>query len=490
MPTFAGPMLRRFLLILPATALVARVAQAQPAPARFPFPPTYGLGLPFLNDNQHSLRTLGMGVGMAMYAEPFINDYNPALLPSSAQSLMIEGDLSYWSHGRTYLEGGERAAPLSKFRIPNLRVAYPLLSGTLTLRAAYQAPRTYDFDTRTETVIPQGNLPVPDQMIRRASGSAKIRQYSLGAGFTMVPNLSGGLQVDYLTGTFGAASSTLYSSFDVPDVTTRWADGGKVTSWRLTGALFHRFPLSRALILGSGLSATYSLPLKTKGALSSEDLGTQLYPRATTRIPLLVKGGLSVGNDRTWRVGTDASWQRWSAYRSWNGAAQYPDAFSVAVGGELTPGGLDAAEYLKRSTYRAGFSYARQIREELPRTVTELALSAGASFPVTGVEEKRRSYVNLALRFGRAIYPEPNVYKGGFFEIGAGLTFNSRLYIQIGRGNCPIPSCHVRKKHLHDGQEFRGQPWYKMQNPHIGEKLPYRKSTDKPRTNDKKQFRF
>ncbi len=36
---------------------------------------------------------------------------------------------------------------------------------------------------------------------------------------------------------------------------------------------------------------------------------------------------------------------------------------------------------------------------------------------------------------------------------------------------CPIESCHVRKVHLHSGVKYRGQPWYKKQNPAIGEKI-------------------
>ncbi|WP_046242536.1 hypothetical protein [Hymenobacter terrenus] len=36
---------------------------------------------------------------------------------------------------------------------------------------------------------------------------------------------------------------------------------------------------------------------------------------------------------------------------------------------------------------------------------------------------------------------------------------------------CPIESCHVRKVHLHSGVKYRGQPWFKKQNPAIGEKI-------------------
>ncbi len=36
---------------------------------------------------------------------------------------------------------------------------------------------------------------------------------------------------------------------------------------------------------------------------------------------------------------------------------------------------------------------------------------------------------------------------------------------------CPIESCHVRKKHTHEGVVYRGQPLWKKQNPQIGEKI-------------------
>jgi hypothetical protein len=39
---------------------------------------------------------------------------------------------------------------------------------------------------------------------------------------------------------------------------------------------------------------------------------------------------------------------------------------------------------------------------------------------------------------------------------------------------CPIDACHVRMKHAHGDDEFRGQPIWKKQNPKIGEKLPKR----------------
>ncbi len=500
--------LSRFRSFLPVALLcgVTASAFAQPSPNRPPYAPTYGLGLTNLNQNFGSIRSLGLnGIGMALADEAYINDFNIALLPYGAQALIIDADLSFWTQGRTYFDGrpdgagSSRSAPLSKFRIPAIRVAYPLISGTLVLRAAYQPVRPYDFLTRSTTLFVQPS-PVPggesliDKLDRVASGAARLRQYSLGAGFTMLPNITGGIQLDYLTGTFSANSTTSYVAAD-PSSTLNteknWSDAGNVRSWRLTGALSQRLRLTQTLTLRSGLSATYSLPLSTGGAISGEGSGGGAgLSRVPTRIPLLLRGGISFSDDRKWRGGLDGSWQRWGSYKTWSGLAKYTNALSLGVAGEYIPGGTEAETYWKRVTYRAGVRYDNRPVEEMGRPVSEYSLGFGASFPVTSLLEKRRSYVNAGLRIGRASYPETDVYRATTFEIGVGFTLNTRLYIQVGRGNCPIPSCHVRKKHSHDGTEFRGQPWYKMQNPHIGEKLPYRKNTEKPKSNEKARYKF
>jgi len=45
------------------------------------------------------------------------------------------------------------------------------------------------------------------------------------------------------------------------------------------------------------------------------------------------------------------------------------------------------------------------------------------------------------------------------------------LLLLAGCRTCPIPSCHVRKAHMHSGKKYRGQPLWKKQNPAIGEKI-------------------
>lgn len=37
---------------------------------------------------------------------------------------------------------------------------------------------------------------------------------------------------------------------------------------------------------------------------------------------------------------------------------------------------------------------------------------------------------------------------------------------------CPIDSCQTKMVHTHNGNEFRGMPWWRKQNPKTGELDP------------------
>ena len=50
---------------------------------------------------------------------------------------------------------------------------------------------------------------------------------------------------------------------------------------------------------------------------------------------------------------------------------------------------------------------------------------------------------------------------------------------------CPMEACHTRKVHLHNGTKYRGQPWFKKQNPAIGEKIKVHKQEKGKHSNDR-----
>ncbi|SNC63044.1 hypothetical protein SAMN06265337_0794 [Hymenobacter gelipurpurascens] len=52
---------------------------------------------------------------------------------------------------------------------------------------------------------------------------------------------------------------------------------------------------------------------------------------------------------------------------------------------------------------------------------------------------------------------------------------------------CPMEACHTRKVHLHNGTKYHGQPWFKKQNPAIGEKIKIHNQNQSKHNNDRRK---
>ena len=75
-------------------------------------------------------------------------------------------------------------------------------------------------------------------------------------------------------------------------------------------------------------------------------------------------------------------------------------------------------------------------------------------------------------------YPDSNIPTSVTFKQPTlYLTFGFRYkFPEIRR--CPVKSCRIQLKHVHSGKEYRGQPFYKEQNPKIGELEHWRHTWD------------
>jgi hypothetical protein len=94
------------------------------------------------------------------------------------------------------------------------------------------------------------------------------------------------------------------------------------------------------------------------------------------------------------------------------------------LGGEITPDQLAVGNYLKRITYRAGFSYEKTPFAINNKQLTDLGINFGLSLP-TG-----RSSLDFAFRAGKRGDKSVNVLEETYFKIYFGITFNDRWFIR------------------------------------------------------------
>jgi hypothetical protein len=115
---------------------------------------------------------------------------------------------------------------------------------------------------------------------------------------------------------------------------------------------------------------------------------------------------------------------------------------------------------------------------DLGRAISPETIEKSMFFNIGGVIEKNVSeYFRF---FGRVSYEFKN-YQAGMEETG--VKFHHKipaLWLNVGinmsypdKPRCKISNCHVQMEHRHGGaKEWRGQPFYKKQNPHYGELHP------------------
>lgn len=79
----------------------------------------------------------------------------------------------------------------------------------------------------------------------------------------------------------------------------------------------------------------------------------------------------------------------------------------------------------------------------------------------------------MPLQYQDSNIPPEVTYKQPTLNVSFGFRYK---FPEIRR--CPVKSCRIQLKHVHSGREYRGQPFYKEQNPKIGELEHWRHKLD------------
>ncbi len=78
--------------------------------------------------------------------------------------------------------------------------------------------------------------------------------------------------------------------------------------------------------------------------------------------------------------------------------------------------------------------------------------------------EFRNYSLTMPVQLPDGAIPESVTYKQPTLYVNVGFRYK---FPEIRR--CPVKACHTQLKHIHSNKEYRGQPFYKVQNPGTGE---------------------
>jgi hypothetical protein len=149
-------------------------------------------------------------------------------------------------------------------------------------------------------------------------------------------------------------------------------------------------------------------------------------------LPGFWEAGISFDNASNWVIGAEVSARNWSAYNG-DDAEKMRNSIRFGLGGEYVPDPTSIDSYLKRVSYRAGFSYAKTPFSERGTQITDRAVHAGLSLPIGSVPrppEYNQSFINLGVALGQQGSTQNGLLQEKYVRFMIGLTLNSSWFIK------------------------------------------------------------
>ena len=394
----------------------------------------YGLGV--LADQSQGFNRAMCGVGQGLRYSNQVNYLNPASY-SSVDSLTMLVDVGMSGQVTNFKEGGKRINAnnadfeyvTAAFRMfPGIGMSVGVLPFTnVGYNYSYSEPIA---GTRTSTT-------------NTFHGSGGLRQAYLGVGWQVLPQLSVGMNMSYLWGTYDKYISISNSDNYVNTVTRNYST--TVNSYRIDfGAQWQQLlQAGDVLTLGATytprhqLGADANMTLTSLDKTSGESKSSTLTVGDAFALPTMVGVGIAWQHGSKLTLGLDYSLQQWgkidmpemagneNAYIKKSGLLC--DRHRIVVGGQWIPNPV-SRRYYNRINYRFGVSYATPyVKVNGIDGPKEYTVSAGFGFPIVN-GWNNRSMLNISGQWVRSSAKE--LITENTFRINIGLTFNERWFMK------------------------------------------------------------
>jgi long-subunit fatty acid transport protein len=139
--------------------------------------------------------------------------------------------------------------------------------------------------------------------------------------------------------------------------------------------------------------------------------------------------GFSLDNAVNWSINADVAMQNWSNFKNFEGQKPFENTTRVGLGGEFVPEPA-SPKYLRRVTYRAGFSYGQTQYVVNNEQLKEAAVTWGFSFPLGRSLMTESSFLNLGFAVGKRGTTNNNLVQENFIRGQLGISLNNKWFIQ------------------------------------------------------------
>ncbi|MHA8065376.1 hypothetical protein V7S76_01725 [Aquirufa sp. ROCK2-A2] len=382
------------------------------------------VGMGELDEGHSSSNIMMSGLGVSNSNGIYSSVINPALLARNRYTSFEVGVNTEYKNLQDY----RQRQSVFGGNYQSINITLPG-SSRWTFAIGLRPYSSVQYDTKSYRRL---NLLGLDSLIYSFSGVGNVNKLSFSNGFRISKEVYVGLEMDYLFGNIIRNVSTQNLS-DGQYYKVQLENRNDYSDFTFKAGVAYRHAIRKDLYLNVG--ATVDLN-STMGASQIKRFAILDYTglniiNADTlskktpfvqNLPVTKKFGISLERIAKWMIGIDYISTDWTKVENNIGQARaLPVSNKWVIGGEYTPDFESVSSYLKRTTYRAGFSYQTTpyaISATTPYAV-DMNFSVGAALPLRNL-----SYLNVSYQFGKRGTLSENNLEEQYHRITLGLTLS------------------------------------------------------------------
>ena len=382
------------------------------------------VGMGELDEGHSASNAMMSGLGVSNSNGIYSSVINPALLARNRYTSFEVGLSTEYKN----LRDNRQRQSVFGGNYQSLNLTLPA-SARWTFAIGLRPFSTVQYETQSYRRL---NLLGLDSLIYALSGAGNVNKLSFSNGFRISKELYIGLETNYLFGNIVRNVSTQNLS-DGQYYKVQLENRNDYSDFMFKAGLAYRHALKKDLYVNIGATLDLSSSLNasqikrfaildyTGNSTINADTLSQKTP-FVQNLPVSKKFGISLEKIAKWMVGIDFISTDWTKVENNIGQARpLPVSNKWIIGGEYTPDFESVTSYLKRTTYRAGFSYQTTpyaISATTPYAV-DMNFSFGAALPLRNL-----SYLNISYQFGKRGSLSSNNLEEQYHRITMGLTLS------------------------------------------------------------------
>lgn len=355
-----------------------------------------------------------------------INILNPASFAALRFTTFTMGG----NYTATNLKSEARSENAQRTTLDYLAVSLPL--GKMAVGFGLLPYTSVGYNIHSTSTDPEGENNVME-------GTGGLNKAFLSLGYTVIPNLLIGVDVQY---NFGRINNTNLGYITEVPIGTQEENKADLNGFTTNFGIMYKHKLYKKVNLYSSLTYT---PQSKLSSSNTKTISTVSYNsnfdvaiidqidskeiRTDLMIPDKVSFGIGAGQTKKWMIGTQMVFQQVgdlaSDYNT-SSNASYGRYSSYSLGGYYIPNFNIFSKYYQKVVYRGGLRYTKTGTIVNSEEIDDKALSLGFGLPISG----SFSNVNIGLEFGQKGTTAKGLVQENYFSFGVSFSLNDKWFGQ------------------------------------------------------------